>query len=290
MVLRPVDYYGWWEPATGCTKISKGCKNCFGEIEANKLKEMGIPRYKNGFNLTIHEAELEKIRLFAKKRVMFSICPISDLFHPKVSDEFILKVFDIIINSPWGHHFKILTKRSERLLEISHQLPSGIPPKVMLGVSVESPEQYYRIDHLRKTKAYGLKGLSLAHLLGPMPNLPLEGIYQVTCTDERGERARPVQQEWILDIIKQVRARRIQYITCVKRPLIPPHNYYRRAMITNLIEPTNGMMVFQAFDPYSIKYRESDYYKLFQKYRHLPFPFAELKEIVRQVAPEFFEP
>ncbi|OQY29879.1 MAG: hypothetical protein B6243_10900, partial [Anaerolineaceae bacterium 4572_5.2] len=152
-----------WNPLTGCTKVSPGCKNCYAERMAYRLKAMGQEKYKNGFKLTLHESVLEEPLQWKKPQMIF-VNSMSDLFHKDVPVEFIQRTFDIMRQAHW-HTFQVLTKRSERLLEIDSQI--DWPENVWMGVSVENQEYKFRIDHLRQTHAQ-TRFLSLEPLLGPI--------------------------------------------------------------------------------------------------------------------------
>ncbi len=187
-----------WNPLTGCTKISPGCKNCYAERMAKRLQAMGHPNYTNGFKLTLHEQALEMPLHWKKPQVIF-VNSMSDLFHKDVPLPFIKNVFGVMKRAHW-HTFQVLTKRSERLHELSHEL--DWPKNVWMGVSVENCDYKFRIDHLRNTGAY-IKFLSLEPLLGPIPNINLDGIDWVIVGGESGPRARPIAKEWVIDIKKQ---------------------------------------------------------------------------------------
>jgi protein gp37 len=187
-----------WNPVTGCSKISPGCKNCYAERMAKRLEGMRQPNYTNGFKLTMHERTLELPLHWKKPRTIF-VNSMSDLFHEKVPIEFIQQVFGVMREANW-HRFQILTKRSARLLEVSHLFSRM--PHVWIGVSVENQEYTFRIDHLRKTNA-DVKFLSLEPLLGPLPKLNLKGINWVIVGGESGPGARPMDQSWVIDIQKQ---------------------------------------------------------------------------------------
>ena len=189
-----------WNPLTGCTKISPGCKHCYAERMALRLQAMGQPNYKNGFKLTLHEHALE-LPLSWKKPQMIFVNSMSDLFHQDVPLEFILRVFDVMRQASW-HTFQVLTKRSKRLLELDQNI--NWPGNVWMGVSVESETYTFRIDHLRQTRAC-TKFLSLEPLLGPLPNLDLRGINWVIVGGESGPGARPIEEEWVIDIKNQCR-------------------------------------------------------------------------------------
>lgn len=184
-----------WNPITGCTKISPGCKNCYAERMALRLKAMGQPNYVNGFNLTLHPHAL-KLPLTWKKPQMIFVNSMSDLFHESVPMEFIQNVFDVMRDASW-HTFQVLTKRSKRLIEIDKII--DWPDNVWTGVSVENSDYLYRIDHLRKTHVQ-IKFLSLEPLLGTMPNLNLRDIDWVIVGGESGPGARSANELWIKDI------------------------------------------------------------------------------------------
>ena len=187
-----------WNPVTGCSKISLGCRNCYAERMAVRLQAMGQPNYVNGFQLTMHEHALELPLTWKKPSVVF-VNSMSDLFHESVPQEFILRTFEIMRRAHW-HRFQILTKRSGRLLELDPILPWA--SNIWMGVSVENSDYMFRIDDLRKTGA-ATKFLSLEPLLGPLPNLDLEGIDWVIVGGESGLRARPMRAEWVTDIRDQ---------------------------------------------------------------------------------------
>lgn len=187
-----------WNPVTGCTKVSPGCKNCYAERMALRLQAMGQPNYANGFNLTLHPRMLElPIRL--KRPQTIFVNSMSDLFHENVPTEFIVSVFEIMQRASW-HIFQVLTKRSARLLELNPKIKW--PANVWMGVSVENHLYTSRIDHLRQTDA-SIKFVSLEPLLGPLPSLNLRGIDWVIVGGESGPRARPIREEWVINIRDQ---------------------------------------------------------------------------------------
>ncbi len=187
-----------WNPMTGCTKISQGCKNCYAERMAHRLKAMGNPSYQKGFELTLHEHLLERPLRWKKPQMVF-VNSMSDLFHQDVPLEFIHKIFNVMENAHW-HTFQILTKRSSRLLELNSEI--DWPENIWMGVSVESADYKYRIDNLRKTNAY-IKFLSLEPLLGSLGKLDLTNIDWVIVGGESGPRSRPITKEWVLEIKDQ---------------------------------------------------------------------------------------
>ena len=187
-----------WNPVTGCTKISPGCKHCYAERMSLRLQAMGQRNYTNGFDLTLHERMLEKPLSWKKPQLIF-VNSMSDLFHDDVPVDFILKVFDVMQRASW-HQFQVLTKRSQRLLELNDQI--GWPDNVWMGVSVENQDYTFRIDHLRKTDAV-TKFLSLEPLLGPLSGLNLNGIDWVIVGGESGPGARLIHEEWVIQIRDQ---------------------------------------------------------------------------------------
>jgi len=184
-----------WNPVTGCTKISSGCKNCYAERMSMRLKKMGQPNYARGFQVTLHEHVLEYPLRWKKPQNIF-VNSMSDLFHEQVPDYFIFKVFNIMKVANW-HRFQILTKRSARLIELASRL--DWPENIWVGVSVENDEVIYRIDDLRWVPAK-IRFLSLEPLLGPIAFLDLNNIDWVIVGGESGPGARPMNIEWVLEI------------------------------------------------------------------------------------------
>ena len=187
-----------WNPVTGCTKISPGCKNCYAERLSNRLQAMGQRNYVNGFELTLQPHALE-IPLRWKKPQTIFVNSMSDLFHKKIPVEYIMRVFEVMGRANW-HRYQILTKRSDRLLELDCRLPWQ--SNIWMGVSVENQKYAFRIDHLRQTQAQ-VKFLSLEPLLGPLSNINLSGIDWVIVGGESGPRARVMNKDWVLEIRDQ---------------------------------------------------------------------------------------
>lgn len=187
-----------WNPVTGCTKISAGCKNCYAERLALRLQAMGQPNYANGFRITLQDHMLDVPRKWKKPRTIF-VNSMSDLFHVKVPTPYIQDVFDVM-NEVSRHRYQVLTKRAERLLELNNELTWG--EHIWMGVSVENSSVRDRIDYLRKTKAH-TKFLSLEPLIGALPELDLSGIDWVIVGGESGHGARPIKEEWVTDIRDQ---------------------------------------------------------------------------------------
>ena len=187
-----------WNPVTGCTKISPGCKHCYAERMAKRLKAMGVKSYANEFKLTLQPQMLDQPLRWRTPRTVF-VNSMSDLFHSDVPVGFHPASFRRDAAAHW-HTFQVLTKRSDRLLELDDQI--DWPANVWMGVSVENEKYKFRIDHLRKTRAK-TKFLSLEPLLGPLPNLNLKKIDWVIVGGESGPGARPMQQAWVEDIRDQ---------------------------------------------------------------------------------------
>lgn len=187
-----------WNPTTGCNKISAGCKFCYAEVMARRLKAMGLDKYKNGFKLAIHENALTIPYSWSGSKIVF-VNSMSDLFHKDIPLEFIKKVFKVMNENP-QHTFQVLTKRSDVLLKYNKEL--NWTPNIWMGISIEEDKFMNRIDDLRKTSAY-IKFLSCEPLLGPLPNLNLKNIDWVIVGGESGRKPRPMQPEWVMDIKKQ---------------------------------------------------------------------------------------
>jgi len=187
-----------WNPLTGCTKISPGCKNCYAERMSLRLQAMGQRNYANGFSLALHEHMLRMPLQWKKPQRVF-VNSMSDLFQKGVPFDFIRKVFGVM-NAASQHQFQVLTKRSDRLLELHGKLSWS--SNIWMGVSVESRKYAFRIDHLRETDAH-VKFLSLEPLLGPLSDLDLRDIDWVIAGGESGPRARAAEADWIREIRDQ---------------------------------------------------------------------------------------
>ncbi|MBI4567058.1 MAG: phage Gp37/Gp68 family protein [Planctomycetes bacterium] len=189
-----------WNPVTGCTKVSPGCRNCYAERMAERLRAMGQKNYRNGFGLTLQPHMLELPLEWKRPRTIF-VNSMSDLFHEAVPFMYVQRVFDVM-RQAWWHRFQVLTKRAERLERLDKRI--DWPSNVWMGVSVESDQFRSRIDHLRRIRA-PTKFLSLEPLLGSIHDLDLSGIDWVIVGGESGPRARPMNPAWVVAIRDQCR-------------------------------------------------------------------------------------
>ena len=187
-----------WNPVTGCTKISHGCKHCYAERMAKRLREMGVKKYRGGFSVAVHESTLGDPLKWKQPRLVF-VNSMSDLFHQSVPATFIDRVFDVMIHAP-QHVFQVLTKRPNRVLQMNERLCWS--PNIWLGTSIESQRWLSRLEQLKESSAR-VKFLSLEPLLGPLPDLKLGGIDWVIVGGESGPGARPMEADWVRNIRDQ---------------------------------------------------------------------------------------
>jgi protein gp37 len=187
-----------WNPVTGCTKVSQGCKNCYASRMALRLEAMGSERYANGFKPTVHEDLVDLPKKWRKSRTIF-VNSMSDLFHEDIPEPFIRRVFATMQECP-QHTFQVLTKRSKRLLKLGSSL--DWPLNVWMGVSVESANVISRISDLAEVPAK-VRFLSCEPLIGPLEGMQLQGIHWVIVGGESGPRARPMQSSWVESIQMQ---------------------------------------------------------------------------------------
>lgn len=190
-----------WNPVTGCDHISPGCDHCYAERMALRLQAMGAPKYKNGFGITLHPDILEQPLTWKRPRVIF-VNSMSDLFHEKVPIDYVQRIFDVMHQCP-QHIFQVLTKRSKKLVRATDKL--NWPRNLWMGVTVESPVYKFRIDDLRKVPA-AVRWLSIEPLLGSIGEVDLSEIAWAVVGGESGPGARPMKEEWALEILKQCRA------------------------------------------------------------------------------------
>ncbi len=194
-----------WNPTTGCDRTSSGCDNCYAMTLSKRLKAMGSAKYQSdgdhatsgpGFGLTMHHDALEVPKRWRTPRTVF-VNSMSDLFHPRVTEEFITRVFDVMQATP-QHTYQVLTKRSRRLAELAPRLPW--PTNIWIGTSIETERYSYRADHLRRVAEAAVRFLSLEPLLGPLPNLNLTGVSWVIVGGESGNAHRSLDIEWVRDL------------------------------------------------------------------------------------------
>ncbi len=189
-----------WNPTTGCDRTSPGCDHCYAMTLAKRLKAMGQPKYQNdgdprtsgpGFDVTVHPDTLDLPFTWHAPKTVF-VNSMSDLFHERVPEDFIRRVFDVMKATP-QHQYQVLTKRSHRLRAIADQLEW--PSNVWMGVSVENQKYAFRTRHLKEVPA-AVRFLSVEPLLGPV-ELDLDRIDWVIVGGESGIGARPIDPIWV---------------------------------------------------------------------------------------------
>lgn len=195
-----------WNPVTGCTKVSVGCDHCYAETFAERWRGVNGHPYENGFDLTLRPQRLLEPLSWKRPHTIF-VNSMSDLFHAAVPDEYILRVFETMRKAHW-HTFQVLTKRAERLERFCKIV--DISSNVWLGVSVESPQYYWRVAHLRRVCA-AVRFLSCEPLIAPLDALPLDGMDWVIVGGESGPGARPMKREWVRSIRAQCRKNRVPF-------------------------------------------------------------------------------
>ena len=189
-----------WNPVTGCTKISAGCANCYAEKMAKRLRAMGQANYANGFEVTLHPHVVEHPIKWKKPQTIF-VNSMSDLFHEAVPLEFVKRIFDVMSRAHW-HTFQALTKRAARMAELAPTL--DWPSNVWMGVTVEDADCVERIEHLRQVPA-AVRFLSMEPLLSAVEDINLVDIDWVIVGGESGPDARPIEEEWVVSILRQCR-------------------------------------------------------------------------------------
>ncbi|MCD4735786.1 MAG: phage Gp37/Gp68 family protein [Bacteroidales bacterium] len=195
-----------WNPTTGCSKISTGCTYCYAEIMSRRLQAMGIYKYRNGFRITLHPEALETPHEWKKPKTVF-VDSMSDLFHTSVPVEFIKKDFEVMNRTP-QHTYQVLTKRSDRIEKIAHQL--NWTDNIWMGVSVENERVSERIPNLINSPAK-VKFLSCEPLIGPLNSLYLDKIDWVIVGGESGPKARLLKKEWVEYIKDQCNIHRVPF-------------------------------------------------------------------------------
>ena len=195
-----------WNPVTGCTKISAGCKNCYAERLALRLRAMGAHRYRNGFDVTLHEDVVDLPRTWRKPRRIF-VNSMSDLFHSDVPLSFIRRVFETMQDCP-QHSFQVLTKRSDRVRNLSAKL--DWPENVWMGVSVEDSRVFHRVDDLRAVPA-SVRFLSCEPLIGSLAGIDLNAIHWVIVGGESGPHSRAMESVWVREIFRACRKQKVPF-------------------------------------------------------------------------------
>lgn len=195
-----------WNPVTGCSKVSEGCKHCYAEVMARRLKAMGQIKYSNGFHVTTHEESLIEPLKWHKPQMIF-VCSMGDLFHEKVPDDFIDRVMKTIEKTP-QHRYQLLTKRADRMAVYFSNHP--IPHNAWLGVTVECKSSIPRIDLIRKLNA-SVKFLSCEPLVEDLGKMNLDGINWIIVGGESGMQARPMKEDWALNVKQQAATMNIPF-------------------------------------------------------------------------------
>ena len=196
-----------WNPTTGCSKVSPGCKNCYAELLAKRLKRMGNPKYKNGFRFTVHPDALDLPLKWSEPRKIF-VNSMSDLFHESMPEYYLDMCFMVMRMANW-HVYQILTKRPERMLAYTRKV-GQIPAHVWLGTSVEMGLYKRRIDVLRKVPAQ-IKFISFEPLIGPVGSLDLSGVSWAIAGGESGPNHRPIKPEWVREIRDQCKQQGVAF-------------------------------------------------------------------------------
>jgi protein gp37 len=196
-----------WNPTTGCTKISAGCKNCYAEVMTRRLKAMGNKKYAAGFNKVKTHPKTLLIPYTWKNKKMIFVNSMSDLFHDDIPISFIKEVFRVM-NENNEHIFQVLTKRAERLFDLYKELKWT--DNIWMGVTVESIDEINRISYLQKTNAK-IKFISFEPLLEDLKKLNLNKIDWVIVGGESGFNARPMNPEWVKNIQSQCKEKKVPF-------------------------------------------------------------------------------
>lgn len=200
-----------WNPTTGCTEISQGCKNCYARTLSKRLHLMGIKKYFNIFKFTQHENEID-LPLHWKKPKKIFVNSMSDLFHEEADLAFVGKCFDTMLKADW-HIYQVLTKRPSKMAEFSDMFykfyNKEIPNHIWMGTSIEDADNLWRADELRKVKCE-MRFISFEPLLGHIRDVNLKGIDWAIIGGESGFHYRPVEKLWIVDLIKQCKNQNVK--------------------------------------------------------------------------------
>lgn len=197
-----------WNPVTGCTKISDGCKHCYAERMAKRLKAMGNERYKKGFKITVQEDLIDQPLRMVKPKMIF-VNSMSDLFHDDVPEDLIIRIFETMNRANW-HIFQILTKRPERMLELDNRGALNWTDNIWMGVTVESGKYYNRVVQLKKSHAR-TKFVSCEPLIDKVNFRSLNGIDWIIVGGESGPGCRPMKKEWVTNIRDKCEAAKIPF-------------------------------------------------------------------------------
>ncbi len=184
-----------WNPTTGCTKVSAGCKHCYAERITKRFPN----HFPHGFQFTLHPERLDQPRRWRKPSLIF-VNSMSDLFHEEMPLDFLKKVFEVMRETPW-HIYQVLTKRHKRLAELAPELAPW-PENVWIGVSVENASYKERIHYLREVPA-AVRFISFEPLIGPIGKVDLTGIHWIIVGGESGPKRRPIHKEWVIELRDQ---------------------------------------------------------------------------------------
>lgn len=184
-----------WNPITGCTKCSSGCEHCYAATMAKRLKAMGNPRYKNGFEPTVHNDLIDRPLSWKKPKMIF-VNSMSDIFHESIPDDTILQIFNTMNKATW-HTFQVLTKRADRLVELTDRITWST--NIWMGVSIENNKSINRCEQLKKCGA-NIKFISAEPLLESISEIDLTGIDWLIVGGESGAGCRQLKKEWVEEL------------------------------------------------------------------------------------------
>ncbi len=196
-----------WNPSTGCSKVSPGCKNCYAERLSHRLQKMGNPKYIRGFRFTLHKKALELPLKWKSPRKIF-VNSMSDLFHESMPEDFVKACFDVMEKANW-HVYQVLTKRPHRMLAFAKDY-GEVPAHIWLGTSVELAMYKLRIEILKQVPA-SVKFISFEPLLGPIGEVDLGGISWAIAGGESGPSHRAIKAQWVREIREQCKKQRVAF-------------------------------------------------------------------------------
>ncbi|UYN97273.1 MAG: DUF5131 family protein [Enhydrobacter sp.] len=200
-----------WNPVAGCSIVTAGCTHCYAMEMAKRLEAMGIAKYvgltrksgKRSVWTGVVREDRQALLLpyrWKKPRKVF-VNSMSDLFHEKISDDFILDVWRVMRDTP-HHNYQILTKRPERMAKFVAGKVRDVLPNVWLGTSIENAGVVHRVEHLRAAPAV-IRFISFEPLIGPVGLIDLTDIHWAIVGGESGKHARPIQEPWVDEIYSQ---------------------------------------------------------------------------------------